>query len=97
MEVAQLRKEIDALQYSQKELKAKASSSELNERDFGKILRLQGKVDLRDIKSNFRVLTRMLHPDRFENEDDKTKEFSGYMFADVKNAFEFFKNKYGSR
>jgi len=96
MEVVQLRKEIDTLQYSQKELKARASSSELNERDFGRILRLQGKVDLKGIKTNFRVLTRMLHPDRFENEDDKTKEFSGQMFADIKNAFEFFKNKYGS-
>lgn len=97
MEVAQLRKEIDTLQVSQKELKAKNSSSELNERDFGKILRLQGKVDLKGIKANFRVLTRMLHPDRFENEDEKTKEFSGQMFADVKNAFEYFKNKYGQR
>lgn len=97
MEVAQLRKEIDTLQLSQKELKAKTSSTELNERDFGKILRLQGKVDMKGIKSNFRVLTRMLHPDRFENEDDKTKEFSGQMFADVKNAFEYFKTKYGNR
>lgn len=96
MEVAQLHKEITQLQISQKELKAKTSSSELNERDFGKILRLQGKVDFKGIKTNFRVLTRMLHPDRFENEDEKTKELSGQMFTDVKNAFDFFKNKYGN-
>jgi DnaJ-class molecular chaperone len=58
------------------------------------VLHLQGKVDMRDIKSNFRTLTRMLHPDRFENEDARTREISTRMFSEVKTAFEYFKSKY---
>lgn len=95
MEVAQLKKEIGHLKINQKQLREKNTGLENSEREYGKVLRLQGKVSMTEIRSNFRTLTRMLHPDKFENEDVRTREFSNLMFAEVKNAFDYFKDKYG--
>lgn len=94
IELEHLKKEIRTLRSSQTNAKAKQADKQLGERDYGRVLHLQGKVDMRDIKSNFRTLTRMLHPDRFENEDARTREISTRMFSEVKTAFEYFKSKY---
>lgn len=97
MEVAQLKKEIGQLRINQKELQEKNGGIEGSEKEYGKVLRLQGKVSMKAIRSNFRTLTRMIHPDKFENEDERTKELSNVMFAEVKTAFDYFKKKYGNQ
>lgn len=96
LEVQHLRKEIERLKSNSGQISRK-ESFQLDEKHYGRTLHLHGKVAMKDIKTNFRILSRMLHPDRFETEDERTKEISTQMFSEIKTAFEYFKDKYGQK
>ncbi len=60
----------------------------------GRLLRLSGKVTRETIKTNYRKLAIIFHPDKCVQLDEVFQEVAGTMFKEIQNAYEYFKAEY---
>jgi len=61
---------------------------------YGKILRLQGKVTKEYIRSQYRKLALIFHPDKCIQLDEVLQTTATIMFLKVKEAYEYFQKEY---
>lgn len=61
---------------------------------YGEILGLKGKVTIKDIKNNYRVLSKKYHPDRVSNLGIEFTEIADKKMKDINEAYDWFKKKY---
>ena len=66
------------------------------EHKMGKILELEGKIFWVDIKKQYKNLMKQYHPDKVENLGKELKDLSKRKTIEIMEAYEYFKNKYGS-
>jgi len=82
----------------QKERKEYKTSNEFaNNSDaikYGKILGLKGKVTIKDIKKNYRNLSKKYHPDRVNNLGSEFSEIADKKMKNINEAYVWFKKKY---
>ena len=61
---------------------------------YGNILELKGKVTVKDIKNNYRKLSKKYHPDRVENLGSEFSEIADKKMKEINEAYNWFKKKY---
>ncbi len=61
---------------------------------YGMILELEGKVTIKDIKKNYRNLSKKYHPDRVNNLGREFSEIADKKMKDINEAYDWFKKKY---
>lgn len=83
---------------SHQEKKKYQSSNDLRKSSdaakYGKILDLKGKVTIKDIKKNYRELSKKYHPDRVSNLGIEFSEIADKKMKEINEAYDWFKKKY---
>jgi len=61
---------------------------------YGETLELKGKVTIKDIKKNYRKLSKKYHPDRVSNLGIEFSEIADKKMKEINEAYNWFKKKY---
>ena len=64
------------------------------EKEYGKILGLEGRIKMRDIQKAYHDKMKKYHPDKVETMGEELKELAKKKTKKINEAYEYFKKKY---
>ena len=82
---------------NKKETQNKHNKKSNFESKMGNILELKGKVNWREIKIQYRRLMQEYHPDKVSHLGKEIKDLSKNKTIEIREAYEYFKEKYGGK